>query len=74
MRLYAPLTVSQPLTRTFLSPSFVYRYMIVMDSEEANIKVKMAAHFKDLMSNAQCLCLVVYQCISWGLAKPAQAG
>ena len=31
---------------------FVYEYLIVMDSEEANIKVKMAAHLKDLMSRA----------------------
>ena len=34
-------------------PQFVYGYMIVMDTEEVDIKVKMAAHLKDLMSDAQ---------------------
>ena len=32
---------------------FVYGYLIVMESKEADIKVKMAAHLKDLMSDAQ---------------------
>ena len=34
-------------------PQFVYGYTIAMDTEEADINVKMAAHFKDLMSDAQ---------------------
>ena len=34
-------------------PQFVYRYLLVMDSEEANIRVQMASHQKALMSDAQ---------------------
>ena len=41
-------------------PQFVYGYMIVMDSEEADTKVKMAAHPKDLMSDAQ---LYGWECV-----------
>ena len=33
-------------------PQFVYEYLIVMDSEQVDIKAKMAAHLKDLMSDA----------------------
>ena len=34
-------------------PQFAYGYLIVMDTKEADIKVKMSSHLKDLMSDAQ---------------------
>ena len=34
-------------------PQFVYGYVLVMDSEEADIRVQMASHLKGLMSDAQ---------------------
>ena len=34
-------------------PQFVYEYLLVMDREEADIRVKMAPHLKGLMSDAQ---------------------
>ena len=58
---------SKPASYQYISvPQFVYGYLIVMDSEMAAIKVKMAAYLKDLMSDAHG--------ILWGLAKSARAG
>ena len=34
-------------------PQFVYGYLLVMDSEEADIRVQMASHLKGLISDAQ---------------------
>ena len=38
------------------APQFVYGYLIVMDSEVSDHKVKMAAYLKDLISDAQLYC------------------
>ena len=34
-------------------PQFVYGYLLLMDSEEADIRVHMASHLKSLMADAQ---------------------
>ena len=55
-------------------PQFVYGYLLVMDSEEADIRVQMASHLKALISDAQlygwestrALHRVWLNCCSWG--------
>ena len=34
-------------------PQLLYQYLLVMDSEEADIRIQMASHLKGLMSDAQ---------------------
>ena len=47
-------SVGKPASYQLMSvPQFVYGYLLVMDSVEADIRIQMASHIKGLMSDAQ---------------------